>query len=141
MSDATTDKPTDKLELQNQISDADWKVAEAKANKKTAADMVADHVEAMTEYKEVAQLKEQLEKARERLNEAKLRDETLESLLETLTEKTNDFNYQKLILSGLCIQYVSLHRVRSVEISQENREIKMVATIGRKLKQQVELPL
>ena len=130
-----------KMQLMQTINDQDWKVAEQKQAVKTAGEMYADEVEALPAFKEVERLTEQLTNAKTKLDQEKLNSPEVQTAADKLAEEKGELKIRSDYLSSLLVQYSAGHKVRTIIVDEENHEIKLTAKIGRKLKEQMELPL
>lgn len=130
-----------KMQLMQAINDQDWKVAEQKQNVKVANEIYTDEVEALPAFKEVDRLSKELENAKTRLDQEKLNSPEVQSAADKLAEEKSELKIRSDYLSALLVQYSAGHKVRTIIVDDENHEIKLSAKIGRKLKEQMELPL
>lgn len=126
--------------LMQRIVDQDWQCAQQKQEVKTAQEMYDDEVESLPAYKAVERLTEELTNAKVRLDQEKLNSPEVQSAADNLAEQKGELKMRNEILSGLLVQYSLNHRVRSIIIEDENHVINLKATIGKKLKEQLELP-
>ncbi len=130
-----------KLEQQDQIQDADWKLAEQKQNVGKLREMIADEIESMPAAQEVKRLVDELERVRKQLETDLLGNRQVNDLKDRLASENSELKARRVILSGLIVQYIAAFRVRSVEVDKENRELIVTGKLGRKIKEQMELPL
>lgn len=130
-----------KGQLMQRIVDQDWQVAQQKQEVKTAQEMYDDEVESLPAYKAVERLTEELTNAKTRLDQEKLNSPEVQTAADKLAEEKGELKMRGEILSGLLVQYTINHRVRSILVQDENHVINLTAKIGRKLKEQLELPL
>ena len=131
----------DKLEEQRQILDADWRVAEQKEVVREAQTDLDDLIDAKPEKHAVDQLEQQLTVAKEKLKLALLIDGDVNNAKEHLAHQKAEMKLRKEILSTLLVHYVANHRVQSIEVDQQNHQINITAKVGKKISEQMELPL
>lgn len=131
----------DKLEAQQQIVDADWRVAEQKEVVKEAQVDLDDLIDAKPEKHAVDDLEQKLEVAKETLKRALLADGEVNDAKEVLAKQKSELKLRREILSTLLVHYVADNKVQSIEVDQQNRQIKVTAKIGKKIDEQLELPL
>lgn len=130
-----------KQELQSQIVDQIHKVEQQVRKVSTVSEMIEDEEVGMSEREEVDTLTAQLDAAKEKLKLALLGNEAVNNLKEDLAEEKRELKFRRDVLSSLLVRYSADNRVKSIEVDQENHEIKLTGKIGKKIKEQMELPL
>ncbi len=128
-------------EMLDQINTADYNIAEQKQNVKTVEEMVQDELESMPEWKAFDEAAKAFETAKEKLRVATLGNGDLNNHKEELAREKRELKFRQDVRSSLLVRYAIDYRLQSAEIDHQNREIVLSARIGKKLKQQVELPL
>lgn len=113
-----------------------------KNNKKTAAEMFKDHIEAAPEYKAVELAKIALDEAKERMFNAFATDEEYIQLHDGLDEAKYDLAMEQEVLAAEVLAYRDEFESRTVEIDEETeRPIILKATLGKKQDIQLALDL
>ncbi len=130
-----------KTESQQQIVDQDWLVQEQKESVKETQKDLDDLIDSKPEKQTVDRLEDQLRIAKEDLKRAELNDSQIVETKEILANQKTELKIRRSVLSTLLVHYVAEHKVQSIEIEESNREIKVNAKIGKRLKEQMELPL
>lgn len=128
-------------EMLEQINDADYKIAEQKQEVKTVEEMVQDELESMPEWKTFDEAAKAFETAKEKLRIACLSNGDLNNHKEELAQAKKELKFRQSVRSSLLVRYAVDYRLQSAEIDHQNREIILSARVGKKLKEQVELPL
>lgn len=124
------------------IVNADCDVAEKRNELKTIAGTLSDQISALPEHNAVLEAKSALEAAKKKLNAAILKDEEIQDNFERHADAKKSVQSAEGVLSGLLVLYSAHHKVRSIEMDdKEYHEIVIKAKVGRKIKQQLELPL
>lgn len=131
----------EKSAMQRQIIDADWRVDEQETLVKARREAIQSEIEAMPEFKAVDDAANALDIARRKLDIAKLQNGDLNRMKEKLHEESQELKIRRDTVSHMLFHYTAEYRVKTIEVDGDNREIKIQAKIGKKLKHQMELPI
>lgn len=128
-----------------QIVKAKDRYDEAKQTVKNVEERIQDELDEMEAYKEFKAAEATLAQKKENLRIACLSNGELNNLKEQLAEEKAERKSRFQHLKSILWKYATDYSVRSVQLDpaldDENREIKLEGKLGRKLKEQGELPL
>lgn len=130
-----------KLEMQGMIVEYQHALDREKTNLKNKTDEVAGLIEALPEHKDFAAASEAYDKAKEALELVISRNQEITAAKDSLTDLRQDVEDARDRLSSALLAYMVKHKVRSFEIDNQNHVIETRARIGKKLDNQMELPL
>lgn len=139
MSKESTNKPS-KLEALENIRQLIFRVEQAKQARKTAAEMVSDHLEANESYKAVELAKIALDEAKERLFKNLAADEEYIGLRDSYDTAKYELGIEQEILATEVLAYRETFEAKAVEIDEQTeRPIILKASLGKKQDIQLEL--
>lgn len=127
--------PAEALDVMSElreINNADWKLQQAKERQSEAKKDIDAIDEALPEYQAVERAKADLEAAR-------LRSQELQDAKDHHASCKVETEIARSTLSELLLRYSVNHKVRTVEIDNDNRIIEIKAKVGRKVDVQLEL--
>lgn len=116
------------------------KVNEAKAKRKTAAEMLSDHLEANPLYKAVELAKTALSEAKEKLFNDLASDEQYIGLKDNFDDHKYNQGTEEEILAAEVLEYREEFEAKAVQIDEETeRPIILKASLGKKQDLQMDL--
>lgn len=128
-----------------QVVKANDRYREARQTVKNVEERIQDELDEMPAYKEFTDAEAVLAQKKENLRIACLSNGELNNLKEQLAEEKAERKTRFQHLKSILWKFAMDYGVRSVQLDpaldDENREIKLEGKLGRKLKEQGELPL
>lgn len=137
---ADNQKP-DRFELARQIVDADMKREQLEEKVEKLKEAIKDEINSTDLGKAVHDMQIELNEKRKALQEQILGDSNLQKMKDNLTEYQTQLSVQTQIVSSLLVHWTAETRTRSIEVNDEMHIIHISARIGRKQREQMELPL
>lgn len=124
------------------IRDRMYRVEVAKNRRKTATEMLNEHIEQLELYKQLQTAKQAVEAAREKLYQYLGSDSDYISLREGVDSANQELSVEQESLSAEVLDYRDRYETRAVEVDEEHeRPIIVSAKLGRKREIQLELDL
>lgn len=133
-------KKRERIEALEAIRQQINKVKEAKDRRKTAAEMLSDHLEANQLYKAVELAKTALAEAKEKLFNDLASDEEYIQLKDNFDDQKYTQGTEEEILAAEVLQYREDFEAKAVQIDEESeRPIILKASLGKKQDLQMDL--